>query len=93
MKTPQSNEGTQSRRETHAGSLRERLEINIRMIEKAVWLKEKISLLKFLSICRMSVYMVINIPDENLLSSTNKMSKKVMVSAALSRYGVTRRFL
>ena len=31
-----------------------------------------------------------DIPDENLLSSTNKMSKKVMLSAAISWYGKTK---
>ena len=33
-----------------------------------------------------------DIPDENLLSSTNKMSKKVMVSATILWYGVTKTF-
>ena len=33
-----------------------------------------------------------DIPNENLLSSTNKMSKNVMVSAAISWYGVTNLF-
>ena len=33
-----------------------------------------------------------DISDENVLSSTNKMSKKVMVSAAISWYGVTKPF-
>ena len=31
-------------------------------------------------------------PDENLLASTNKMSRKVMVSAAISWYGATKPF-
>ena len=33
-----------------------------------------------------------DIPDEYLLSSTNKMSKKVIVSAVISWYGVTKPF-
>ena len=31
-------------------------------------------------------------PDENLLSSTNKMLKKVVIFPAISRYGVTKSF-
>ena len=34
-----------------------------------------------------------DIPDENLLSLTNKMSKTVMASTAISWFGVTRPFL
>ena len=33
-----------------------------------------------------------DIPDENLFSSTNKMSKRVMISAVVSWYGVTKPF-
>ena len=33
-----------------------------------------------------------DIPDENLFASTSKMSKKVMVSAAISWYGATKPF-
>ena len=36
-KTPQMSDRTRNRRETRAGSLRERLEINIRTIGKTVW--------------------------------------------------------
>ena len=58
LKTPEMSEETRNRRETRAGSLRKRFEINIRLIEKTVSQDEKISLLKFLSICRTFVYMV-----------------------------------
>ena len=33
-----------------------------------------------------------DVPDENLFASTNKMSRKVMVSAAISWYGATKPF-
>ena len=33
-----------------------------------------------------------NVPDENLFESTNKMSRKVMVSAEISWYGATKPF-
>ena len=33
-----------------------------------------------------------DVPDENLFASTNKMSSKVMVSAAISSYGATKPF-
>jgi len=33
-----------------------------------------------------------DVSDANLFSSTNRMSKKVMVSAAISWYGVTKPF-
>ena len=89
-------EGTQNRRETCAGSLRERFESNIRMIEKTVWEDEKDFTLEVpVNLQNDCVYgkgKKLDIPDENLLSSTSKMSKKVMVSAAISWYGVTKPF-
>ena len=57
-KTPKMSEGTQNRRETHAGSLGKRFKSNICMMEKTVCKTKNISLLKFLSICRMIMYMV-----------------------------------
>ena len=33
-----------------------------------------------------------DVPDENLFASTNKMSRKVMVSTAISWYGTTKLF-
>ena len=53
---------------------------------------KKITLLKFLSIYRTIKGEKSDIPDENLLSSTKKMSKKIMTSAAISCYGVTKPF-
>ena len=93
LKTPQMSERIWNRRETHAGSLREKLESNICMIKKRFDKMKKIPLLKFLSICRTIVFMVkgkkkSDIPDKNLFSST----KKVRISAAISCYGVTKLF-
>ena len=47
-----------NRRETQAGYLRERFKRNIRVIKKRFGKMKKISLLKFLSICRTIMYMV-----------------------------------
>ena len=41
LKKPHISEGTQNRRETRAGSLRERFESDIRMIEKTAWQDKK----------------------------------------------------
>ena len=90
------SKGTRNRRETRAGSLRERFESNICMIEKTVWQDEKDFTLEVpLNLHNDRVYGTgkkSDIPHENFLSSTNKMSKKVMVSAAISWYGVTKPF-
>ena len=91
------SEETRNKGETRAGSLRERFESNIRMIEKTVWQDEK----------DFTLEVPVNlqndracgkgkksfIPDENLLSSTKKMSKKIMVSAAILWYGLKKPFL
>ena len=71
-------------------------ECNIYMIEKIVWQDEN-----YLT-CEVPVNLQNDrmygkgkksgIPDENLLSLTNKMSKKVMVSASISWYGQTNFF-
>ena len=89
-------EGTRNRRESRASSLRERFESNARMIEKTVWQDEKDFTLEVpVNLQNDRVYgkgKKSEIPDANLFSSTNKMSKKVMVSAAISWYGVTKSF-
>ena len=91
------SEETQNRKENRIGSLRERFESNIRMIEKTVWQDEKDFTLEVsLNLQNDCVYgkgKKSDIPDENLLSSTNKISKTVRVSAAISLYGVTKPFL
>ena len=68
------------------------------MTEKTVWQdeKEKILSLTFLLTYKMTGYMEkgkkSDVPDENLFASKNKMSRKVIVSAAISWYGTTKRF-
>ena len=88
LKKPQISEGTQNRRETRAGSLRERFESDIRMIEKTAWQDKKDFTLEVLAnLQKDRIYGKGNksdIPDENLISLTNKMSKKLMVSAVTS---------
>ena len=91
------SEETRNRRETRACSLRERSESNIRMMGKTVLQDEKYFTLEVpVNLQNDRLYdkgKKSNIPDEHLLSSTNKMSKQVMLSAAISWYGVTKIFL
>ena len=90
------SEETRKRRETRACSLRERSESNIRMMGKTVLQDEKYFTLEVpVNLQNDRLYdkgKKSNIPDEHLLSSTNKMSKQVMLSAAISWYGVTKIF-
>ena len=90
------SEETRNRRETRACSLRERSESNIRMMGKTVLQDEKYFTLEVpVNLQNDRLYdkgKKSNIPDEYLLSSTNKMSKQVMLSAAISWYGVTKIF-
>ena len=57
---------------------------------------KKVSLLKFLfnlqNYCVYGKGRKSDIPDENLPSSTNKMFKNAMISAAILCYGVTKNF-
>ena len=96
LKTTQMSEVTRSRREICSSSLRQWFESNILVIEKLVWLDEKdFSLEVPVNLQNDCVYgngKKSDIPDENLLTSTEKMSKKVLVSAAISWYGVTKPF-
>ena len=66
------------------------------MIEKTVWQDEKDFTLEVpVNLQNNCVYgkrKISDIPDENLLCSTNKMSKKVIVSVAILWYGVTKPF-
>ena len=90
------SEETRNRRETRACSLRERSESNIRMMGKTVLQDEKYFILEVpVNLQNDRLYdkgKKSNIPDEHLLSLTNKMSKQVMLSAAISWYGVTKIF-
>ena len=90
------SEETRNRRETRACSLRERSESNIRMMGKTVLQDEKYFTLEVpVNLQNDRLYdkgKKSNIPDEHLLSLTNKMSKQVMLSAAISWYGVTKIF-
>ena len=93
LKTPQMSERIWNRRETHAGSLGEKLGSNICMIKKKVWQDEKDSTLEVpVKLQNHCVYgkgeKKSDIPDKNLFSST----KKVRISAAISCYGVTKLF-
>ena len=86
------NDGCRNRRYAHATALSEKFERNTRVIEKTVWQDEK----------DFTLYVSINLQNDrvygkgkNLMpqtSSTSKMSKKVMVSAAISWYSATKPF-
>ena len=96
LKTPRMSEATRDRRETRVVTLKDRYESNKRMIEKTVWQDEKDFTLEVpVNLQNDRVYgkgRKADVPDANLFSSTNRMSKKVMVSAAISWYGVTKPF-
>ena len=91
------SEETRNRRETRACSLRERSESNIRMMGKTVLQDEKYFTLEVpVNLQNDRLYdkgKKSNIPDDHLISSTYNMSKQVMLSAAISWYGVSIIFL
>ena len=66
------------------------------MIEKTVWPDEKDFTLDVpINLQNDRVYgkgKTSDVPDENLFASTKKMSRKVMVSAAIVWYGATKPF-
>ena len=86
------NDGSRNRRYTHAIVLAEH---NTHMIEKTVWQDEKDFTLDVpVNLKNDRGYgkgKKSDVPDGNLFASTNKMSRKVMVSAAIYWYGVTNR--
>ena len=90
------NDGCRNRRYARAIALAEKFERNTRMIEKTVWQDEKDFTLDVpVNLQNDRVYgkgKKSDVPDENLFASTNKMSRKVMVSAAISWYGATKPF-
>ena len=96
VKTPEMNDGCRNRRYARAIALAEKFERNTRMIEKTVWQDEKDFTLDVpVNLQNDRVYgkgKKSDVPDENLFASTNKMSRKVMVSAAISWYGAMKPF-
>ena len=96
VKTPEMNDGCCNRRCARAIALAEKSERNTRMIKKTVWQDEKNFILDVtVNLQNNRVYgkgKKSDVPDENLFASTNKMSRKVMVSAAISWYGATKLF-
>ena len=90
------SDGCRNRRYARAIALAEKFERNTRMIEKTVWQDEKDFTLDVpVNLQNDRVYgkgKKSDVPDENLFASTNKMSRKVMVSAAISWYGATKPF-
>ena len=80
LKTPKTSERTRNRKETGAGSLKERFQSNIRMIKKTVWQDEKDFTHEVpVNLQNNRVYgkgKKSNISNEILVSSTNKMSKR-----------------
>ena len=90
------NDGCRNRRYAHAITLAEKFEHNTCMVEKTVWQDEKDFTLD-ISVNLQNDWLQrkgekSDVPDEDLLASTNNITKKVMVSAAISWYGATKPF-
>ena len=96
VKIPEMNDGCRNRRYACAIELAEKSERNTRMFENTVWQDEKDFTLDVpVNLKDDRVYgkeKKSDVPDKNLFSSTNNMSRKVMVSAAFSWYGATKPF-
>ena len=96
VKFSEMNDGCRNRRCTCAIALAENFEPKTCMIEKTVWKDDKDFTLDVpvnLQNDRANEKgKKSDVPDENLFASTNKMSRKVMVSAAISWYGATKLF-
>ena len=90
------NGGCRNRRCAHAIALAKKFERNTRMIDKTVWQDEKDFALDVpVNLQSYRVYgkgKKSDVPDENVFASTNKISRKVMVSAAISWYGASKPF-
>ena len=86
--------GCHNKRYACAIALAEKFECNTCMIEKGKM--KNILPLMFLLTYKMTKYMEkgkkSDVPDENLFTSMNKMSKKVMVFIAVSWYNATKPF-
>ena len=90
------NDGCHNSRYARAITLAEKFEHNTCMVEKTVWQDEKDFTLD-ISVNLQNDWLQrkgekSDVPDEDLLASTNNISKKVMVSAAISWYGATKPF-
>ena len=90
------NDGCCNRRYARAIALAKKFERNTRMTEKTVWQDEKDFPLDVpVNLQNDRVYRKVkksDVPDENLFASTNNMSRKVMVSVAISWCGATKPF-
>ena len=88
------NESTRKRRVERAAGLAAKFQGNPRMIERAIFQDESDFPLQVpLNSQRDRGYhkgKKKNVPDENLFHPSNRQSVKVMVSAALTWYGVTK---
>lgn len=96
MSEPQRDEGALKRRTNRAEELVERFEKNSRSVEKLVWQDEKDFPLQLpLNRQNNRVYykgLKRDVPAKNLFFQSKRLSKKVMVSAALTWHGVTKPF-
>ena len=96
IKPPKMNDGCCNRGYARAIPFAEKFECNTRMIEKTVWQDEKDFTLDVpVNLKNERVYgkgEKSDVPHENLFASSNKMSRKVMVSAAISWCGPTKPF-
>ena len=90
------NDGYRNRGYARAIPFAEKFERNTQMIEKTVWQDEKDFTLDVpVNLKNDRVYgkgKKSDVPHENLFASSNKMSRKVMVSAAISWCGPTKPF-
>ena len=94
LKTPNMNNATRKRREEHAGCLLEKFETNSQMIGRAVFQDEGDFLLQ-ISINSQNGCVYFkgwkkDVPDENLFRQNNRQSVKLMESAALTWFGLTK---
>ena len=89
------NDGCCNRRYARIKALAETYERNTCIVEKTVWQNEKdLTLDVPFNLQNDRVYRKGKkyVPDENLFASTNKMSRKVLVSATISWYGAMKPF-
>ena len=87
------NGGCRNKRYARAIALAEKFERNAHMIGKTVQQDEKDFTLDVPVITKyMENEKKSDVPDENLFASTNKMSRKVMVSTVISWYGAMKPF-
>ena len=89
------NQGCRNRRYTRAITA-QKFEGNTCMTEKTVWQDEKDFTLDVpVNLENDQVYgkrRKFDVPDENLFASTNKISRKVMATSAISWFGATKPF-